>query len=84
MDRRTLRLKREVLAEIDASGMAGVVGGQQTRIACATLLCDTATLNTCFSCLTYISCNPAACIIRDVTECVTTVTEAHITGAQCV
>lgn len=53
---RKLSLKREVLTSLTDADLDAVAGAQpKTLDGCTT------TLNTCFSCLTYISCNPAAC-----------------------
>jgi hypothetical protein len=48
---RSLALRREVLAELADVDLGGVAGGGGTI------------LNTCFSCLTYVSCNPVACLV---------------------
>lgn len=55
MERR-LALRREALAELDTEEIRGVAGGDPS-IKCPHEI----PTNTCFSCLTYISCNPAAC-----------------------
>lgn len=47
---RKLSLRREVLTEIDTPGLAAVVAAGPT--------------NTCFSCLTFVSCNPVHCVTR--------------------
>lgn len=53
---RKLMLKREVLSPIDTDQLRGVVGGA-TRRNCGSAFCS----DTCFSCLTYISCYPEDC-----------------------
>ena len=47
---RKLALKREVVAELADADLRAVAAGE-------------AVTNTCFSCLTFISCNPLQCLI---------------------
>jgi hypothetical protein len=54
---RRLTLRREALAELSAEEIRSFAGGDPS-IRCPHEL----TLDTCFSCMTYISCNPVACI----------------------
>ena len=55
--RRTLALRREALTPLTAGDLGGLAGGQPRTLLAE---CDPS-LNTCFSCMQYISCNPAAC-----------------------
>ena len=50
-----LALRREVVAELSAADLSAVAGAGVT--------------NTCFSCLDYISCNPAQCWAEDTLIC---------------
>ena len=61
--RRTLSLKREVLRELTDADLTAVNGAAPPDL---TTIVTTA--NTAFSCLAYISCNPLACVVRDVTD----------------
>ena len=55
MTARRLSLRREVLAELAEGDLRAVAGGAVT--------------NTCFSCLTFISCNPVQCVTYLGTVC---------------
>lgn len=69
---RKLALRREILTELENVELNGVAGAAPpTRYCGQSLPCDLS--NTCFSCYTYISCNPLACMTRpiaSVPECI--------------
>jgi hypothetical protein len=61
--RRTLTLRREVLLELTEPQLAAVNGAAPPPVTTVVTI-----VNTGFSCLAYISCNPLACVIRDTVD----------------
>lgn len=76
MPRRTLSLKREVLAELTAPDLAIVNGAAPPKTTTATEV--TGVANTAYSCWAYISCNALACVVRDATDIVVTVVKPTV------
>lgn len=69
MNARRLTLRREVLLELTQPQLAAVNGAAPPPVTTVVTI-----VNTDFSCLDYISCNPLACVIRDATTTTTAVT----------